>query len=52
MKTWTDLKGQKWEIKSGNSGTTVSHRRAGESDDKWRDGPPPGWKKKPTIPLK
>lgn len=24
MKTWTDLKGQKWEIKSENSGKKVS----------------------------
>jgi len=52
MKMWTDLKGQKWEIKLENSGKKVSHRRVGEADDKWKDGHPPGWKSKSMIPLK
>lgn len=52
MTIWTDQKGERWEIKSENFGGKVSHRRVGESDDKWKDGPPPGWTKKSQIPLK
>jgi TRAP-type uncharacterized transport system substrate-binding protein len=52
MKTWTDLKGQKWEIKSESSGKKMSHRRVGEGDDKWKDGSPLGWKEKPMVPLR
>jgi len=46
---WTDLKGQVWELKSDKGKSW--HRRQGEGEDKWKEGPPPGWIEKSRIPL-
>ena len=51
MKVWTDKKGQQWEIRIEGSSKNVKHRKVGEGEDKWRDGPPPGWVQKPITPL-
>jgi len=42
MKIWIDRKGQKWEVGSKDLEKKIRHRRVGEGDDKWKDGPSPG----------